>query len=69
MSTGNWISVAIAVAEIVLVPFIIAMIRYTTQTHKEIASQMKYDRDATNTRLRYLEEFFMTQAANVRPRR
>lgn len=29
------------------------------RTHKELAEQMKFDRDATNRRLRYLEEYFM----------
>lgn len=69
MTAGNWITVCIAAAEFVLVPLTIAVVRYTVQTHKEIASQMKYDRDATNTRLRYLEEFFMSQSTGVRPRR
>ena len=29
------------------------------KVHAAILEQMKYDRDATNTRLRYLEEYFM----------
>lgn len=34
------------------------------KVHSDILSQMKYDRDATNTRLRYLEEFFMAYGMN-----
>lgn len=30
------------------------------RTHREISEQMRFDRDATNKRLRYLEEYFMS---------
>ena len=31
------------------------------KVHREMIDQMKYDRDATNTRLQYLERYFMSR--------
>jgi hypothetical protein len=36
------------------------LIEEKDKVHMEMLGQMRYDREATNTRLRYLEEYFMS---------
>ena len=44
----------------VLVADVRELIENKDKVHSDILNQMRFDRDATNQRLRYLEEYFMS---------
>ena len=44
----------------ILVGNVRELVIYKDREHDEMLAQMKLDRDATNIRLRYLEEYFMS---------
>ena len=56
----------VEVRQDVLIRDVSALVESKDKTHQAMLEQMRLDRDATNQRLRYIEEWFMTTHGRIR---